>query len=458
METSRDVLHLSVDGVAAEPFTKKLETGPPADQQYIEAQADEGGVLLLELGQLYGFASDRLLLTDITSELGLSVGLLISVGNDAYNGRGSNGLEFDLGLARWRVLQIDERAQTVRIQRVPDSPVEVEVPDLTEDELHDVGISLVPEAVGERLFDFGEEREQNAAAAVIYQDIASVLDLLALSFPDSVLWIGQYDEEEECLRVTDRRGSAGFGPARGDTFPLDDTLCATVTAEEDEVHLEDVPASEFAALPFSERFGIGSYLGVNLRPGGIAVGSLAIAHPDARSYGLHHEEMIEAAADIVSRCFERLQREERLEDLHATMRAQASADPSTGLPNRAAFLPQLQREWDRVRRTYGSGDAAGSWIVVFSVDRRREPFATALERECRTSDMAARIGESEFAALLVDCHSPQPFLARLGRALGDFKDEVLVSAIAMQEVGSALEALEDAEAQLTAPEDTDFAL
>jgi GGDEF domain-containing protein len=457
METSRDVLHLSVDGVAAEPFTKKLETGPPAHEQYIEVQADEGGVVLLEVGQLYGFEDDRLLLTDIDTSLGLSVGLLISVDADAYNGRGSNGLEFDLGLGRWRLLQIDPTAQSVRMQRIPDTMAEIEVPDLTEDELHDVGISLVPEAVGERLFDFGETREQTAAVRIIYQDIAATLDLLALSFPGSSLWIGQYDEEEECLRITDRRGDS-FGPQRGDTFPLDDTLCATVTLEEEEVSLQDVEHSEFADLPFSKDFQIGSYLGITLRPGGVPVGSLAIAHAEADRYGLHGEEMLRAAAAIVTRCFERLQREEHLENLHAAMRTQASTDPVTGLPNRAAFLPQLQREWDRVRRTYGSGDVAGSWVLTFSVDRRRDFFARALERECRTSDMAARIGEGQFAALLVDCHSPQPFLTRLGRVLDDFRDEVLLGAVALQEVGSALDALEDAEAQLVAPEDTDFVL
>ncbi len=96
----------------------------------------------------------------------------------------------------------------------------------------------------------------------------------------------------------------------------------------------------------------------------------------------------------------------------AALRALASTDPLTGLPNRRELLAQSAREVARARR----GDAALSLLLIdidhFKAvndryghavgDRALQTIAALLESECRAGDLACRIGGEEFVLLLPD--------------------------------------------------------
>ncbi|WP_435105060.1 diguanylate cyclase [Arhodomonas sp. AD133] len=96
----------------------------------------------------------------------------------------------------------------------------------------------------------------------------------------------------------------------------------------------------------------------------------------------------------------------------AALRALASTDPLTGLPNRRELLAQSAREVARARR----GDAALSLLLIdidhFKAvndhyghavgDHALQAIAALLESECRAGDLASRIGGEEFVLLLPD--------------------------------------------------------
>lgn len=121
------------------------------------------------------------------------------------------------------------------------------------------------------------------------------------------------------------------------------------------------------------------------------------------------------AFDIQPRCFTELdikivQKFSILVMNQLELRAQASRDFLTGLYNRRSFLIELERELARQRRSKGEATVAFLDIDHFkrvndsfghSVgDRVLREFADIVAGQCRQTDLVARLGGEEFAALL----------------------------------------------------------
>jgi diguanylate cyclase (GGDEF)-like protein len=112
-------------------------------------------------------------------------------------------------------------------------------------------------------------------------------------------------------------------------------------------------------------------------------------------------------------------------------KAAALTDPLTGLPNRRAFM---ERAAALVGQHAQSGAALS--LLAFDLDRFKtindrfghpvgdavlQVFAEVLTRNCRKTDLSARNGGEEFAALLPDC-DVQTALARAARIRTDFQE------------------------------------
>ena len=103
----------------------------------------------------------------------------------------------------------------------------------------------------------------------------------------------------------------------------------------------------------------------------------------------------------------------RLREAQDSLAALANFDALTGLPNRRAFDTALQHEW-----TLTSRDGVDSYVVVGDLDGFKElndshghaagdealrQVAHALRSSTRHTDVIARIGGDEFAAILIRC-------------------------------------------------------
>jgi diguanylate cyclase len=119
----------------------------------------------------------------------------------------------------------------------------------------------------------------------------------------------------------------------------------------------------------------------------------------------------------------------RLRAREVARRGEAYVDVLTGLGNQHAFDLHLEREWALTRR-----DAPDSFVVLAELDgfaalndrhglgtgdQVLRQFAEALRLAARATDIVARIGDGEFAVLLIRCDegATHRFTARLHELL-----------------------------------------
>lgn len=224
--------------------------------------------------------------------------------------------------------------------------------------------------------------------------------------------------------------------AAGARLPWSQSLCRRMVAGEGPWFAPDlarVPA--YAALqPTISALGLGelhSYLGSPLRrPDGSVVGTVCaygrqvVDTPDPAAFEHVHlvASLLSAVLASEARVAERDRDVERANEL-------AVHDALTGLLNRRGWDRALGREQERVGR-YGSAASillVGLDGLAATNDRHGHPqgdlllrrAAEVLARECRPSDVVARLGGDTFAVLAVeaDILAARALAARLARAL-----------------------------------------
>lgn len=181
----------------------------------------------------------------------------------------------------------------------------------------------------------------------------------------------------------------------------------TRLARDGEVHLFDAGGDE-AQIKGANH----GYVALPLElSDGSHVGSLCVVdrgYDPAEVRGL-----LDVMARLLITGIEREDREQSLRDTNKKLRALATTDRLTGLPNRGAFEQALRREW-RLARRHREGEEA--YVVMADVDDLKpvndqlghprgdellRDVAEALRRASRATDVVGRVGGDEFAVLLV---------------------------------------------------------
>lgn len=172
-----------------------------------------------------------------------------------------------------------------------------------------------------------------------------------------------------------------------------------------------LPIHAFAGIPLVDSEGMVGMVGLANRAGGYSEDLVAQLTP-----------LTAMLAQIISR------------DVSS---ARADTDPLTGLPNRSAYIKQVQEllaEGNRRRRQFG--------VLLVDLDRFKEvndtlghiegdrllhETAKVAGEALRSGDIIARLGGDEFAVLLPDCTEDdmQHAAERLRRAVRDLRAEGL---------------------------------
>jgi len=253
----------------------------------------------------------------------------------------------------------------------------------------------------------------------------SVLDALADIVP-GVLVLGQLDPDEPVSRVIGIQGGGVDGLCKGAMLPL---ASPTNGGDAGGDGVPGPPTSEIDPT-FLDSLGAESCFGVPLEMSdGRIVGTLSALDSSPGAYRCQHVAMLGIAARMLSYEWESVERRAELRRLRGRFPGTANVDPETRLLNRDGFLDLLDHDWRLAER-----GTVESVLVVFRVDgdSDRSPNGAAmgklavkiaaevLEASVRTTDRAARIGETTLAATLVGCQPEQApvFVERLRAALG----------------------------------------
>ncbi|UJA20563.1 GGDEF domain-containing protein [Thermoleophilia bacterium SCSIO 60948] len=258
-----------------------------------------------------------------------------------------------------------------------------------------------------------------------------VLEVLEQQLPGSLFYVSQFDRETDELRYVDARGGEAIGIAAGESITLSESFCVRM-ADGGAPNLanrtqEDSPYAELEIASI-----VGSYLGVALRSDdGPAIGSLCAVADERDAFSESDLELI----SLLGRLLEReLEREAVLQGpvlVETALREAASTDALTGVGNRRRLEVALAHELGEVatdrRRT--------ATLMLIDLDRLKpindtyghragdavlRAFGQALHRTARETDVVARIGGDEFAALLRGASVDTPcvdFAARLEESL-----------------------------------------
>lgn len=239
-------------------------------------------------------------------------------------------------------------------------------------------------------------------------------------------WIVLYADEAEGA------GAQGYGIEPGQAFPWTDTFCSRMVLGHGPgiaPSTHDVPA--YANAPLAARLPTGAYLGVPLRRSdGALFGTLCAIDPRPQPDTVLGElDTLTLMGDLLGRILAA-----ELDAGGAARRADraevdSTRDPLTGAVNRRGWDMLVRREEERCSR-YGhsacvvsldlddlhfindtQGRAAGDSMLIRT--------ARALEGVTRGTDIVARVGDDEFAMLMVECDyfDAQALLMRVQEAL-----------------------------------------
>jgi diguanylate cyclase (GGDEF)-like protein len=178
-----------------------------------------------------------------------------------------------------------------------------------------------------------------------------------------------------------------------------------------------------------------SYLLAPLTVGGDRVGILCAMSPATDVYTQAHADLLTVCSRLLSYEWERVRSRVELRRLSGAVRHAELSDPDTGLPNRAAFLDSLEREWRLAKR-----GTLESHLVLFELDdlpgialKLGGPLATLLLKDAaevltgtlRQTDCVGRLGDTQLSAVLVGCKGEtgvEAFEARFRSALAGLWD------------------------------------
>jgi diguanylate cyclase (GGDEF)-like protein len=279
----------------------------------------------------------------------------------------------------------------------------------------------------------------------------SVLDLVAGALPHGPILLGQVDWDMGECRVIDARRAP---LARGTAIPL----------------ASDAPGLTSGAADLLDRealagLGPGPWVAAPLDAAdGSIVGLLLASGEDGEVGARQVAQLLLVASRLLSYEWESVSTRAELRRLSALARDRARTDDVTGLPDRAALLDALEREWELARR-----GTVETYLVVCDVRERSgvaerigeaaadlllKDVAEVLGGGVRRTDYLGRVSDDGLAAVLVGCKGVDgalAFLERFERAFERAADarpatiSLSYGIHSLAEAGSAAEALEQAE-------------
>lgn len=239
------------------------------------------------------------------------------------------------------------------------------------------------------------------------QAAAAVLALLRSRLPFDLWMVTRREGDHWIVLQTEDHG---YDLAtRGALFRWADSFCSLMV--EDKAprvapQSDRIPA--YAGRPIAQQVNIGAYIGVPLaRPDGSLFGTLCAIHPSPQPDEIRKEQQL---VEMLSRLLSTVLAKELAaqEEVRRVERAQAKSfrDEQTQLYNRHGWSNLLAAEQARATR-YGHPAA----VVVVALAPQETPEKTSeaartvadvLRTACAESDIVARTGALNFAALLVE--------------------------------------------------------
>lgn len=300
--------------------------------------------------------------------------------------------------------------------------------------------------------------------------VRSVLTLLESQVPAGRVIFGELNYNTDEYRVLDSRGEGVDQLGPGARIPLRESFCVHMAGDEAPDLVGRAGKDPvYGKLELQESANVQSYVAAPVELGdGTRVASVCAMSTQRDRYDWRQRDLMTIAARLIAYEWERVTRESKLRKLAQQQRT-LTGDPLTGLPLREAFLEQLDREWhltqrgitesyvlavkpqgiEEVRAT--SGDAVADLLV--------QSTGEVIATDVRRSDIAGRVGQHEFGAILVGCRGIEGADAFLTRLQGSFERKLghrpekleLVHGIErLSDAESAESALAQAEAALTA--------
>jgi diguanylate cyclase (GGDEF)-like protein len=257
---------------------------------------------------------------------------------------------------------------------------------------------------------------------------STILDALSDVLPGATLVVAQLDHGEGEYRVIDSRAGDVLGFEPGLTLRIGESLCGHM-AEDTAPRLTDDAALDptYCCLPITASLDLHSYAAAPMEmPDGSRAGSLCAVSTEKGRFSEADLDVITVFARLLAYEWERVRREHDLRKLRERLREDdTETDPITGLPNRAAFLESLDREWHLAQRgtvstyvavlrienfdeiTAGTGRAMGNVLL--------KDVARSLAAVRRRADFAAAVGDNCFAVALIGCRDDAGVLAFVNR-------------------------------------------
>jgi GGDEF domain-containing protein len=253
----------------------------------------------------------------------------------------------------------------------------------------------------------------------------AALGVLAGALPGTIV-VGQIEPEGNSCRVLDARGDGGPGVDRGAMLPLavpagngnGNGTGAHSRALRDGTN-DQLDPEFLRSLGFAGSLS----LPVELSDGNV-VGVLCAVAPDDGLYRHEHVIILGLAARLLSYEWERVRSRAELRQLRQRAADGASADPETGLPNRAAFGDLLDREWRLAKRGTVNSTVVALRIEVDASEPELEASHTLLALKdaaevlagaVRTTDHVGRLDELTLGVVMIGSEDPAGVAALVGR-------------------------------------------
>ncbi|HTX31873.1 MAG TPA: diguanylate cyclase [Solirubrobacteraceae bacterium] len=295
--------------------------------------------------------------------------------------------------------------------------------------------------------------------------VRSVLSLLESQVPDGRVIFGELNYNTDEYRVLDARGDGIDVLGPGARLPLQESFCVHMAGDEAPALVGRASKDPvYGKLELQKTARVESYVAAPVELGdGTRVASVCAMSKQRDRYDWRQRDLMTIAARLIAYEWERVTRESKLRQLAQQQRA-LTGDPLTGLPMREAFLEALDREWHLSHRGITESyvlvvkprgieevrTTSGNAVADLLLQSTGEVIAT----DVRRSDIAGRVGEHSFGAILVGCNGIEGAEAFLARLQGSFERK-LGHRPERLELVSGIERLSDtdsAEAALTAAE------
>lgn len=299
--------------------------------------------------------------------------------------------------------------------------------------------------------------------------VRSMLDLLDRQLPAGRIVFGELNYSTDEYRVLDARGEGIDALTAGARIPLRDSFCVHMAADQAPALVGRASKDKlYSKLPLCKSAKVESYVAAPLElSDGIRVASVCAMSTERDRYDWRQHDILMVAARLLAYEWEHVTREGKLRRLQQQQRA-LSGDPLTGMPMRDAFLESLDREWHLSHR--GITESYVLALKPIGINEARATSGDAVAdlllqttgevilADVRRSDIAGRIGEDTFGAILVGCRGVEGAEAFMARLQGAFerrlgrrpeKLELVWGIERLAEADSAEAALASAEASLS---------